>query len=117
MRIGDAGHGVGHARPGGHQGHAQAAGQLGVGVRHVDRGALVAHVDDADALGVQPHPDRHDVPAAQGEHALDATRLEEAGDDGGGRLSPMGAGVMGCVSWGGVLSPTGQPGDGWVDVE
>jgi hypothetical protein len=38
--------------------------------------ALVAHVDDADTFRVEAHPDRHDVPAAQGKHALDAARLE-----------------------------------------
>jgi hypothetical protein len=80
VRVGDAGHRVRHPRPGGDQRHAEAAGELGVGVRHVDRGALVAHVDDADALGVQPHPGGHHVAAAQCEHAVNATGLEEAGD-------------------------------------
>ena len=55
----------------------QPAGQVGMGVRHVDRGALVAHVDDADAFGVQPHPDRHDVPAAQPEHPVYAALFEK----------------------------------------
>ncbi len=78
--VGDAGHGVGDAGAGGDQRHAEPAGEVGVRMRHVDRGALVAHVDDADALGVEPHPDRHDVAAAQAEHPVDAARLQEAGD-------------------------------------
>jgi hypothetical protein len=52
----------------------------------MDRGALVAHIDDPDALGVEPHPDRHDVPAAQRENPIDAARLEQPGDASGGAV-------------------------------
>ena len=44
----------------------------------------------ARAFGVQPHPDRHDVAAAQGEHPIDAARLEHprytSGNAIGGKL-------------------------------
>jgi len=86
MRVGDARHGVGHARPGRHHGHAETAGQLGMGMGHVHGGALVADIDDADALGVDAHPHRHDVPAAQAEDPIDAARREETGHDSGGRV-------------------------------
>ena len=95
MRVGDPRHRVGHARPGSDQRHANAPTQLTVGMRHIDRGALVAHVDDANAFGIEPHPDRHDVAPAQREHAVNAARFEEArdqcgaagvGDDGCGHL-------------------------------
>ena len=55
-------------------------------LRHVDGGALVADVDDADAFRIEPHPDRHDVPATQREHALDATTLQETRDQVGGTI-------------------------------
>src|SRR4051812_19349390 len=48
---------------------------------HVHRGPLVADIDDADALGVEPHPDRHDVAAAEREDALHATALQQARDE------------------------------------
>ena len=73
MRVGDAGDGIGHAGSGGDQRHAEFAGEFRMRLRHVHGGALVAHIDDADAFGIEPHPDRHDVAAAQSEHALDAT--------------------------------------------
>ena len=57
-----------------------------MGVRHVDGGTFVAHIDDADAFGVQPHPDRHDVAAAQREDPVHATGLQEAGDQRGGAV-------------------------------
>ena len=84
--VGDAGHGIGHAGAGGDQRDAEAAGELRFGVGHIDRRAFVAHVDDADAFGVEAHPQRHDVAAAQGVDALDAALLQEARDDGGGGL-------------------------------
>ena len=91
VRICDAGHRIRHARPGRDQGNADVAAQCTVGVGHVHGGAFVAHVDDRDALRIESHPDRHDVAAAQPEHAIDAAPLEEAGDDardrvGGGSL-------------------------------
>ena len=78
MGVGNTGHGVGDSRPGGNQGHAQGAGKFGVRMGHVDSGPLVAHVDDADALGVQPHPDRHDVAATQGKHPVHTAGLQKA---------------------------------------
>ena len=86
MRVGDAGDGVGHARARGDQRDAEFAGQFGMRLRHVDGGALVAHVDDADAFRIEPHPDRHDVAAAQREHARDAAALQETGDQVGGAI-------------------------------
>ena len=55
------------------------SGQLGVSLGHVHRGPFVAHVDDADAMGVEAHPDRHDVAAAESEDALDPTFLQKRG--------------------------------------
>ena len=83
VRVRDAGHRVGHTRTGGDERDAELAAELAVRVRHVDGRALVAHVDDRDALGIDAHPHRHDVAAAQAENAIDAARLEEARDDGG----------------------------------
>src|SRR5581483_917795 len=77
--IGDTGHGVGDAGAGGDEGHAEPTGEIGVSVGNVDGGPLVADVDDLDALGVERHPDRHEVAAAQPEDALDAPPLEEPG--------------------------------------
>ena len=64
MRVGDPRHRVGDARPGGDKCHAQLPRQLGVRLRHMHGCPLVAHVDDADAMRVEPHPDRHYVAAA-----------------------------------------------------
>ena len=86
MGVRDSRHGVGHTRPGGHQRNAEAAGQLRLGIGHVDGGSLVAHIDDANAFGIEPHPDRHDVAPAQRVDPPHAALLEEARDDGGGRL-------------------------------
>ena len=49
-------------------------------MRHIDRCALVAHIDDAYALGVELHPDRHDVAATQAIHPLHAPGLEKSGN-------------------------------------
>jgi len=92
MGVGDAGHGVGDAGPGGDQRDAEAAGQLGVRVGHVHGRPLVAHVHDADALGVGAHPQRHDVTAAEREDAVHAASLEEASRHSGG-------GVGGRTGW------------------
>ena len=86
MRVGDAGDGVGHAGTGGDQRDAELAGQFRVGLGHMHGGALVAHVDDADAFGIEPHPDRHDVAAAEREHAGDAAAFQEARDQVGGAI-------------------------------
>ena len=53
---------------------------------HVDGGPLVAHVDDADAFGVQPHPDRHDVPAAQPKYPVHTALFEKARNHRCGRM-------------------------------
>ena len=86
MRVGDAGDGIGHSRARGNQRHPEFAGQFGMRLRHVNRRALVADVDDADAFRIEPHPDRHDVPAAQREYARDATALQETCDQVGGTI-------------------------------
>jgi len=84
MRVCDAGHAVGDARTRGDQRDAEAAGEFEVRMRHVDRSALVAHIDDRNAFLREPHPDRHDVAAAEPENAIDAARFEVAGDQSGG---------------------------------
>jgi hypothetical protein len=53
-----------------------------MGMGHVDGSALVAHIDDADAFRIEPHPQRHDVTAAQRKDAVDAARLEATRDPG-----------------------------------
>lgn len=77
-----AGHGIGHPGAGRDQRNPHLPRQLGMGVGHVDGGSLIAHVDDADALGVQPHPQGHDVTATQGKDAVDAPGLEAIGNPG-----------------------------------
>src|SRR5262249_12995867 len=47
---GDAGHGVRHARAGGHQRHADVAGRAGVAVGGVHGGLLVAHQNVLDRV-------------------------------------------------------------------
>jgi len=64
----------------------QLACQLRVCLGHVDRGALVADINDADSLSIQPHPDRHDMPAAKREDMFDAALLEKPRDKGGGAV-------------------------------
>lgn len=59
--------------------------KLRMGMGHVDGRALVAHVDDADPEPGAMVPDRLDMPALQAEDAVDAARLQEAGDPGGDR--------------------------------
>ena len=86
MRVGDAGDGIGHSRASRNQRHAEFTGEFGMRLRHVDGGTLVADIDDADAFRIEPHPDRHDVAAAQREHALDATTLQETCDQVGGAI-------------------------------
>ena len=86
MGVGDAGHGVGESGPGRDERHAEFACQFRMGLRHMDRRALVTHVDDADPLGVDAHPHRHDVAAAQSEDAFHAARFQHARDDRGGAV-------------------------------
>ncbi len=77
MGVGNAGHRVGQARPGGDQRDAEFAGQFRMRLSHVHGGAFVAHVNNLDALGIEPHPYRHDVAAAEREHTRDATPLQQ----------------------------------------
>src|SRR3974377_2599251 len=53
-------------------------------MRHVHGGAFVAHIDDLDTLARDMIPDGLDVAALQAEYTIDAARLEEAGNPGGG---------------------------------
>src|SRR5258707_15509635 len=53
---------------------------------HVNGGAFVAHVNDANFFCVKPHPDRHDMASAEGEHALDAALLQQARDEAGSAI-------------------------------
>jgi hypothetical protein len=86
VRVGDARHRVGDAGAGGDQRDAELASQLRVRVGHVDGGALVAHVDDANAFGIDAHPDRHDVAAAKAEYAVDAALAQETGNHASARV-------------------------------
>src|SRR4029077_11277708 len=54
-----------------------------MGLRHMDGCALIADIDDTDTFGVEPHPDRHDMPATKREHALDTALLQKACYQGG----------------------------------
>ena len=83
MRVCDAGHPVGPARPRGEERDAKATRGVGVRVRVLDGGAFVADVDDRDAVVGETHLDGHDVAAAQPEDALHAARLEIVRDHGG----------------------------------
>jgi len=87
MRVGNAGHRVGDAGPGRDQRHAETARHVAMRVSHVNRRALVTHVDDADAFGIEPHPDRHDVTAAQRKDRVDAARLQAARNDSCNRVA------------------------------
>src|SRR4029077_15983442 len=64
----------------GNERHSELAGQFCVRLGHVDRCALVADIDDTDSFRVEPHPDRHDMAAAQREYALDAALLQKPCD-------------------------------------
>lgn len=86
VRVRDAGQAVGDAGSCSDQRDADATGQLGVCMRHMHRSPLVAYVDDADAFRIDPHPQRHDMSAAQAEHAVDTACLQEAGSDGCDRI-------------------------------
>ena len=77
MRVGDAGDGIGHSGAGGDQRHPELAGQFGMSLRHVNGRALVANIDDANSFRIEPHPDRHDVAAAERKHARDAAAFQE----------------------------------------
>ncbi len=79
--VGDGRHAVGDARAGSGHRNAHATRELRMCVRHVHRGALVAHVDDSHSELRQVVPDRLDVASLQAEHAVNAARDEEAGND------------------------------------
>ena len=51
-------------------------------VRHVHRGAFIANVDDADTLPGNVVPDRLNVAALKPKNAVDAARLQKAGNPG-----------------------------------
>ena len=72
MRIGNASDGVGHTWARSDQCHAQAVGQFGLCMGHVNSGTFIAYINQANAVGVQAHPNRHDVAAAQTIDPLDA---------------------------------------------
>jgi hypothetical protein len=85
--VGERGHGVGEAGPGGDQGDSHASAQIGLGLRHVHRRALVAHVHHLDAEPGERVPQRLDVAAAEPEHpahpAAPQLGREQPGDGGG----------------------------------
>ena len=86
MRIGNAGDGVGHTRSCGHQCHTQAVRQFGFCMGHVNSGTFIAHIDETDAVGVQAHPNRHDVTAAQSIDPFNALADQKPGDQVGNRM-------------------------------
>jgi hypothetical protein len=49
-------------------------------MRHIDRCALITHINNLDAFCIQPHPDGHDVAAAQAKDALDALTFKVTGN-------------------------------------
>jgi hypothetical protein len=55
-------------------------------LRHVDSGAFVANVDDANSFRVKPHPDWHDVAAAERKDARHAAALQETCNQVGGTI-------------------------------
>jgi hypothetical protein len=57
-----------------------------MGLRHMDCGTLVADVDDLNSLCVKPHPNRHNVAAAECEHAADTASLQKAGNQVSGTI-------------------------------
>ena len=86
MRVGDAGDCVGHAGTRGDHRNAKLAGELGMRLRHMNGRAFVANIDDLDAFGIQSHPDRHDMAAAQREDAFDTAPLQQTCDQVGGAI-------------------------------
>ena len=81
-RVGvrDPCHRVCHPGTGRHQRNPQAPAQLAISVCHVNRRPFVSNIDDLNTLGVEAHPDRHDVPAAKREHPIDPARLQKSRD-------------------------------------
>ena len=78
--IGDAGHRVGRARPGGRYDTADLAALARVAVGGVGRDLLMAHVDDLDAFVDAAVVDVDDVAAAKRPDHFDAFVLERLGD-------------------------------------
>jgi len=81
VRVGHAGHGVGHAGSGGDDRHPDVAGEPRVGVGRVGRRLLVAYVDHGDAVLHAAVIDRQDVTAAQREDVADAGLLQHPRDE------------------------------------
>ena len=77
MRIRNTSYGVCQPRSGRHQSNSEFPGKLRVRLCHVNRSAFVTYVDDTDAMRVEPHPDRHDMSAAERKDTFHATPLQK----------------------------------------
>jgi hypothetical protein len=64
-----------------------------MGMRHIHRGALIAYVNDTNALGIEPHPDGHDVSPAEGKYSIDLAGFQKSCDQCRRTLG----GNMGCA--------------------
>jgi hypothetical protein len=80
MGIGNTCHSVGDPGASGHQGHAQTSSEFCMGMRHIHRSALIAYVNDTNTLGIEPHPDGHDVSAAEGKHPINLAGFKKSCD-------------------------------------
>ncbi len=81
LRLGQRGHRVGDARPGGDRGHSALARHLGPTLGREGGRLLVAHIDDANAVLGRAGEDRPDVAAVQCEEVAGAGALERQSDE------------------------------------
>ena len=96
QRVGQAGDGVGGARPAGHQHHADAAGAAGIALGGMHGGLLVPHQDVADRVLVEQRVvDRQHRPARIAENDLDPLVLERTQE----YLRAGGGGGFGTGRW------------------
>ena len=76
-RVGEAGHGIGRAGPGGNQHDADLAGRARVTFRRMSRALLVAHEDVLDLILMEDRVvDRQDGAARIAEYDVDALILQ-----------------------------------------
>ena len=104
IRVGDAGHRIGHARPRRDDRDAEIAGETRPGIRGMRSRLLVAQIDDADPLAEAAVVDRQDVAATQREHVAHARLREDTRDE-------IAAGQLGHGIAVTRISPTSRPCD------